>query len=211
MSESKVFLQSFPYGLIVEIGDVVGVCKAPIYEGGKLTSRPFAYVMIVEPDDAARNEILRTVRAPNCAVDVARNEDEAVAKALQHRPQLIIVKQRDPLYLDNLHPHYSSIASRICRRARLSRAVRLLTHSDSTITMKMGAEMISDSNQSLIVRLVYKSQLWRKEWYSYCARDLASEFLSNNIPFWLGRTHTPQYPKISPCKPFVRNSRITLN
>jgi hypothetical protein len=109
MSESKVFLQSFPYGLIVEIGDVLDVRTAPIYAGGKLTSRPFAYVMIVE-SDAARNE-----------------------------------------------------------------------------------------------------QLWRNEWYSYCARDLASEFLTNNLPFWLGRTHTPLYPKISPCKPFVPTSRMTIN
>ena len=52
--------------------------------------------MIVEPDDAVREAILRTVTAPNCAVDVARDEDEAIAKAVQHRPQLIIVKQHEP-------------------------------------------------------------------------------------------------------------------
>jgi CheY-like chemotaxis protein len=72
------------------------------------TARPFAYVIVVEADDAVRDLILQTVRAPNCAVDVARDEDEAVAKALQHRPRLIIVKQHSPLHVDQLHPQLSA-------------------------------------------------------------------------------------------------------
>src|SRR5262245_24391387 len=100
------------------------------------TSQPFAYVLIVEAKDALRALILQKVRAPNCAVDVARDEDEAVAKALQRRPQLIIVKQHTPLHLDELQPPSISTASRICRRARLSRAVRLVTHSDAAITLR---------------------------------------------------------------------------
>src|SRR5262249_26777600 len=100
------------------------------------TAQLFAYVLIVEADDTMRDRILQNVRAPNCAVDEARHEDEAVAKALQHRPRLIIVKQHDPLHLDELHPPAVSIASRICLRARLSRAVRLVTHTDAAITLR---------------------------------------------------------------------------
>ena len=54
------------------------------------TAQPFAYIIIVEADDAVRDLIQKTVRAPNCVVDLARDEDEAVAKALQRR--LYIVK-----------------------------------------------------------------------------------------------------------------------
>src|SRR5215470_18851203 len=42
-----------------------------------------AYITVVEADDAVRDLIQKTVRAPNCVVDLARDEDEAVAKALQ--------------------------------------------------------------------------------------------------------------------------------
>ena len=51
-----------------------------------LRMNPFAYIMIVEADDAVRDLIHKTVRAPNNTVGLARDEDEAVAKALQRRP-----------------------------------------------------------------------------------------------------------------------------
>jgi CheY-like chemotaxis protein len=211
----------------------------------KQDPQPFAYVMIIEPDDTVRDSILRTVEAPNCAVDVARDEDEAVMKALQHRPQLIIVKQHEPLYVDALQPPSVSIASQICRRARLSRAVRLVTHSDTAITFKLREDTqfcaasnsatfkdavltfkeitehhfmktLSVPNQCVIVRPIFKTQLWRKEWYSYCPHDIASKFLSDHLPFWLG--HKQPYPLDIPYvifpgsyKPFVRSDIITLN
>ena len=99
-------------------------------------AQPFAYVLVVEPDDVVRARVLQIVHAPNCTVDTARDEDEAVAKALQYRPQLIIVKQHSPIQVDELHPPSVSIASRICRRAQLNRSVRLVTHSDSAITLQ---------------------------------------------------------------------------
>jgi hypothetical protein len=213
----------------------------------KLTPQPFAYVLIVEPDDAVRDSILHTVEEPNCAVDVARGEDEAVMKALQHRPQLIIVKQHEPLYVDLLQPPSVSIASRICCRARLSRAVRLVTHTDAAITFNepaklRGLKIFSDykyiyiavgktggefhcrgphadyePGQCIIVRPKFETQLWRKEWYSYCAHDMALKFLSDHLPFWLGRTRTPPYSiaysniDIGLFKPWVRSDTINLN
>jgi hypothetical protein len=165
----------------------------------KQDSQPFAYIMIVEPDDAVRDSILRTVEAPNCAVDVARDVDEAVMKASQHRPQLIIVKQHDPLYVDALQPPSVSIASQICRRARLSRAVRLVTHSDASITIKCRnrlplPETFSQPNQCIIVRPLFKTQLWRKEWYSYSAHDMVLRLVSDYLPFWLGnKQHLPAH------------------
>jgi hypothetical protein len=176
------------------------------------TAQPFAYVLIVEADDAMRDLILQTVRAPNCAVDVARDEDEAVTKAVQHRPRLIIVKQHSPLHLDELQPPPVSIASRICRRARLSRAVRLVTHSDAAITLRWhiwpSARTFSDNrctiervpmgrqrfarrkvtfsdNHCISARPVFESQQWRKEWYSYSTCDVALKFLSGHLRFWL--------------------------
>src|ERR1051326_2227384 len=135
-----------------------------------LTPQPFAYILIVEADDVVRDLILQSVQAPYCAVDVARDEDEAVAKALQHRPQLVIVKQHSPLQVDELHPPTASIASRICRRARLSRSVRLVTHSDAAITLRWHkwpvVRTFSDSH-CIIARPVFETQRWRKEWYSY--------------------------------------------
>jgi CheY-like chemotaxis protein len=211
----------------------------------KPTPHTFAYVLIVEPDDAVRDSILRTVEAPNCAVDVARDEDEAVMKASQHRPQLIIVKQHEPLYLDAFQPPSVSIASSICRRARLSRAVRLVAHSDAAITFKLRDDMqfcatfnsatLSDAaltfkeitkhhfmqtvslpHQCVIVRPVFKTQLWRKEWYSYCTRDFALKFLSDHLPFWL--SHKQPRPSDIPYvifpgsyKPWVRSDTINLN
>jgi hypothetical protein len=176
------------------------------------TAQPFAYVLIVEADDTMRDLILQKVRAPNCAVDVARDEDEAVAKAVQHRPQLIIVKQHSPLHLDELQPPPVSIASRICRRAGLSRAMRLVTHSDASITLRWriwpSAKTFSNNhctiewmprghrrfatrkvafsdNHCIIARPVFESQQWRKEWYSYSACDADLKFLSSHLRFWL--------------------------
>jgi hypothetical protein len=209
----------------------------------KLATRPFAYVMIVEPDDAARDSILQTVEAPNCAVDVARDEDEAVMKAIQHRPQLIIVKQHESLYIDAFQPPPVSIASRICRRARLSRAVRLVTHSDFAITFKLREDMhyratlnkatkitnkemtnhhsvkiFSVPNQCVIVRPLFKTQLWRKEWYSFCPHDIALNFLSNHLPFWLGRKQPSPlnipyviFPESYKSKMWVRIGNLYLN
>ncbi|MCI0390746.1 MAG: hypothetical protein MOB07_18520 [Acidobacteria bacterium] len=153
------------------------------------TAQQFAYILIVEADDAERDLILQTVRAPNCTVDVARDEDEAVAKALQHRPQLIIVKQHSPLHVDEIHQPAVSIAGRICWRARLSRAVRLVTHSDAAITLRWhkwpSVRTFSDRH-CIIARPVFDTQQWRKEWYTYSTSDMSLEFLSTHLRFWLG-------------------------
>jgi CheY-like chemotaxis protein len=213
MSENKSTPQPFAYCIIVAADD--GVCASIhgstyLFESAR-TPQPDAYVMIVEPDDAVRDSLRRTVSAPNCAVDIARDEDEAVAKALQHRPQLIIVKQHAPLSLDLLQPPSASVASRICRRARLSRAVRLVTHSDAAITFKAKTKTFSESVQRIIVRPAFRSQPWRKEWYSYCAHDMASEFLSSFIPFWLGRTKISPYLDLTGFRQFVRPECINPN
>ena len=158
--------------------------------GSNRTAQPFAYILIVEDDDALRHRILQTVRVPNCAVDLARDEDEAVAKSIQHRPQLIIVKQHAPLHVDELHPPAVNIASRICRRAHLSRAVRLVTHSDAAITLRWhnwpSARTFSDGHCSIIARPVFDTQQWRKEWYAYSTSSVAVKFLSLHLRFWLG-------------------------
>ncbi len=217
MSESKRTLHPFAYGTIVEDDNGVNFSirmGRPIFES-KLTTQSFAYVLIVEPNDTVREAVLQTVAAPNYAVDVARDEDKAVAKAVQHRPQLIIIKQHEPFDVLTLKRPSSSIASRICQRARLSRATRLVTHSDAAIAFKTKTKTLSIPAQFIIVKLVYKSQPWRKEWYSNCANDLTSEFLSDLLPFWLGRTPTkfnpfPE-PNYSNFKPFARYDITTLN
>jgi len=153
------------------------------------TAQPFAYILIVEPDDAMRDLIQKTVHAPNCEVDLARDEDEAVAKASQRRPQLIIVKEHSPLHVDELHPPSVSVASRICRRARLSRSVRVVTHSDASITLRWRywpAARTFPGNLCVIARPVFGAQQWRKEWYSYSNGDVTPEFLSKHLQFWLG-------------------------
>ena len=215
MSENKLTIHPYAYGTIIE--DENGVSFSirmgyPIFKT-RLITQSFAYVMIVEPDDAVREDILRTVTAPNCAVDVARNEDEAVAKAAQHRPQLIIVKQHEPFDLLSLKRPSSSIASRICRRAQLNRAVRLVTHSDTEIAFKGKTKRITLPAQFIIVKLEFKSQPWRKEWYSNCANDLTVKFLSDHLPFWLGRIKSPPFPEpnYGNFKTFVRSDRINLN
>jgi CheY-like chemotaxis protein len=154
-----------------------------------LTAQPFAYILIVEADDAVRDLIQKTVRAPSCVVDLARDEDEAVAKALQRHPQLIIVKEHSPLHVDELHPPSVSVASRICRRARLGRSVRVVTHSDASITLRWRnwpSTRTFPDNLCIIARPVFDAQQWRKEWYSYSSRDLTPEFLSKHLQFWLG-------------------------
>ena len=154
--------------------------------------RHLAYILIVEEDAALHDFILHTVRKSNYAADVARDEDEAVAKSLQHHPQLIIVKQHIPLTVDELHPPGVSIASRICRRARLNRTVRLVTHSDAAIALRWhnwpSVKTFSDSSFSIIARPVFDTQPWRKEWYSYSSSDVAVKFLSKHMQFWLGAT-----------------------
>src|SRR5262245_38463670 len=165
------------------------------------TPQPFAYVMIVEPDDTTRDFILRTFEEPNCAIDVACDEDEAVRKALQHRPQLIIVKHHEELDLDSSQPSQLptvSIASRICRRARLRRSVRLVTHTDGGINFHLqyrqrGLQAVwlrkyTEPYKCGLLRPLFKTQLWRKEWFAYCTHDQALKFLYDHLPFWLGRT-----------------------
>src|SRR5262249_122476 len=148
-----------------------------------------------------RKSALRTIAAPNCAVDVARDEDEAVHKALQHRPQLIIVKLHQPLEVDPWNPPSTGLVARICRRARLTRAVRLVTHSDvaitvvqkqsttnldpaeATVSMSRMMNTFSDPQQLVLMRPKFKSQEWRKEWYLYCSQEKL-ELLSDHLPFW---------------------------
>ena len=203
------------------------------------TAQSVAYVLIVEADDAMRDLILQKVRAPNCAVDVARDEDEAVAKAVQRRPQLIIVKQHAPLHLDELQPPAVSIASRICRRARLSRAVRLVTHSDTAITLRwrawpsartfsdyycavewtpMGRQQFPKRKVTFFdchcisARPVFETQPWRKEWYAYSARDVALSFLSHHLRFWLDTPQpAPSLYFIRPTLTLAQLDRIRLD
>src|SRR5262245_61858841 len=112
-------------------------------------TEPFAYILIVEGDDALRQSIPRSIGIPNCAVDVARDEDEAVYKALQHRPQLIIVSRHEPIEIDPLNPPRISVASKICRRARLFRSVRLVTHSDVSVSVPVPKVYMKVSNDEL--------------------------------------------------------------
>jgi hypothetical protein len=173
-------------------------------------------------------------------VEVARDEDEAVAIAVERHPRLIIVKQHSPLYLDELQPPPVSIASRICRRARLSRAVRLVTHSDAAITLRWHIwpsartfsnnhcaiewtpkdrqrsatrKVIFSDNHCISARPVFESQQWRKEWYSYSACDIALKFLSEHLRFWLDAP--PLAPSLYLIRPVLAASkpidRIELN
>src|SRR5215510_2687784 len=99
----------------------------------------FAYILVVESDETLRHSIPRSNAIQNCAIDVARDEDEAVYKALQHRPQLIIVKRHEPLNINVWSPPQPSTASLICRRAHLTTAVRLVTHSDVAVTAHLAS------------------------------------------------------------------------
>src|SRR5262245_49702067 len=168
MSENKLITHPYAYGTIVEDDNGVSFSIRmghPIFKT-RLVTQDFAYVIIVEPDDAVQEAILRTITAPNFAVNVARDEDEAVAMAVQHRPQMIIVKQHEPLDLLSLKRPSSSMASRICRRAQLNRAVRIVTHSDAAIAFKGKTKTIALHAQFIIVKLKFKSQPWRNVWYS---------------------------------------------
>jgi len=40
-------------------------------------TEPFAYILIVESDKDLREAALHTIKAPNCAVDVARDSADA--------------------------------------------------------------------------------------------------------------------------------------
>jgi hypothetical protein len=182
-------------------------------------SESLAYILIVESDEALRHPIPRSISVPNCAVDVARDEDEAVHKALQHRPRLIIVKRHDPIEIDPMNPPIFSGASRICRRARLPRSVRLVTHSDVSVMGPATKAYLKNSNGKLrevadsfateespailtprffLLRPMYKDQNWRKEWFLYCSPAKTIEVLSQLIPFWLGRTSDPLSSSITP-------------
>jgi hypothetical protein len=166
------------------------------------TSRaePFAYILIVDSDKDLRESALNKISVPNCAVDVAMDENEAVHKALQHRPRLIIIKQHEPIEIALWNPLLLSMASQICRRARLNRSVRLVTHSDVAVTVRgvhcntnfdTAESAVILKPQIFLVKPQFKGQDWRKEWYLYCARDKTMEVLSDHIPFWLGRTSYP--------------------
>jgi hypothetical protein len=177
-------------------------------------TQPFAYIIIVEPEDDVRALIQQTVTTPNCAVDVARDEDEAALKAALHRPQLIIVKQHEPISLDWSQPPLVNTASSICCRARLSSKVRLVTHTDSSLAFKDGIpfrKTFSEPDQYLLIRVYFKNQRWRKEWYSYCGRDLALKFLSDQLPLLLGRTKKVPSWIIGPFKPWALSDKINYN
>jgi CheY-like chemotaxis protein len=154
------------------------------------TSRtePFAHILIVDSDKDLRESALNKISVPNCAVDVAMDEDEAVHKAQQHRPQLIIIERHEPLDVNLCAPLRTSAASSICRRAHLTRATRLVTHSDIAITFH-GTVTIACSNPQLpiLVRPEFTGQDWRKEWYLYCGPDSIIKYLSHHIPYLLGR------------------------
>jgi len=113
-------------------------------------TEPFAYILIVESDETLRQSIPRSIAIPNCAVDVARDEDDAVYKALQHRPQLIIVSRHEPIEIDPLNPPLFSVASKICRRARLPRSVRIVNHSDVSVTTPALKAYLKDRDGKLV-------------------------------------------------------------
>jgi hypothetical protein len=185
-------------------------------------AEPFAYILIVENDQALREDA-KTITIPNCALDVAQDEEEAVYKALQHRPQLIVVRRHEPLKIDVWNPPQHSVASLICRRAHLTTAVRLVTHSDVAMTIQLGRPFISDNKvptinpslqqridylglnrrlfsnpqQPILVRPKFVRQGWRKEWYLYCSRGQTMEFLSHHIQFLLGWTNGVSSPPFS--------------
>src|SRR5262245_4152691 len=173
----------------------------------------FAHILIVESDKDLRESALHTIKAPNYAVDVARDQDEAIYKALQRRPQLIIVKLHEALDIDPKSPPTASIASLICRRARLSRDIRLMTHSDVAITVRSKVvwyppdlrprwpqsevgQTFSNPEQVILFRPKFKDQPWRKEWYSYSGPQMAFEFLLDHIPNLLACRygHDPRDP-----------------
>jgi hypothetical protein len=148
----------------------------------------FDYILLVEEDEEIRDSALRLIRPPNCAVDVARGAEEAVAKAIQHRPQLIIAKRHESLDIDSQNPPPHSTPSLICRRARLSRKVSLVTHSDVAMTFKgRPSGSYSGPKQLILMKPEFPNQAWRKEWYAYSSPERALTFLSFFIPLWLGR------------------------
>ena|GEM_PF-3204251 len=185
-----------------------------------ICAEPFAYILIVDNEKTLQESAIDTIRIPNCAIDVARDEDEAVQKALQHRPQLIVVKRHEPLNINVWNPPQPSAASRICRRAHLTTAVRLVTHSDVAVTahwalvpdiklphmtpilqqriehMALDRRLFSNPQQPILVRPKFVGQDWRKEWYLYCSRNQMTEFLSHHIPFLLGWNPLPLFPGI---------------
>jgi CheY-like chemotaxis protein len=185
-----------------------------------ICAKQFAYILIVDNDKTFQESAIHSIGVPNCAIDVARDEDEAVHKALQHRPQLIVVKQHEPLNINVWTPPKPSAASLICRRARLTTAVRLVTHSDVAVTahlamipdnkqspmtpilqqriaqLGLDRRLFSNPQQPILVRPKFVGQDWRKEWYLYCSRDQMTEFLSHHIPFLLGWVHLPLFSGI---------------
>jgi hypothetical protein len=198
-------------------------------------TEPFAYILIVESDKDLRESALHTIKAPNCAIDVARDEDEAVDKALQRRPHLIIVKLHEALDIDPQNPPTTSRASLICRRAHLSRAVRLVMHSDVAITIRSrgrfhppnlllpgteskvgktfshpGSEAgrtFSHPEQVILVRPRFAGQVWRREWYCYSGSELVMDLISGHIPYWLGWATYPPYAQTP--EPLLRKWKPT--
>jgi CheY-like chemotaxis protein len=189
-------------------------------------TEPLAYILIVESDKDLRESALHRINVPNCAIDVARDENEAVHKAPQHRPQLIIVKLHEALDIDPQNPPTTSRASLICRRARLSRAVRLVPHSDVAITIRLYlpnsrplsshsevGRTISHPEQVILIKAKFKAQAWRNEWYAYSGSQRGTDFLSDHIPYWLGWMPNRPYPQSpeSLLSPWKRMDETFLN
>jgi len=61
------------------------------------TAQPFAYILIVEANDAARDHIQKTVRAPNCVLEFNRQANRGLE-----------LKQLEEIFTARMPSHFRS-------------------------------------------------------------------------------------------------------
>jgi CheY-like chemotaxis protein len=95
-------------------------------------------ILVVERAEEVRYSVQQLIEAMGFDTVSARDEDEAVELAKQTSPELIIVNQHEPVsvVVGQKNP---SLADRIRVRAGVGSNVKLLTHSDASITISGGS------------------------------------------------------------------------
>ena len=97
--------------------------------------KPTATILVVEDVEKVRDSARQIIEEMGYHAASAGNEDEAVARAKQQCPDLLIVNQHEPVRLEVAHQH-PTVASRVSERAQLSADVLMVTHTDVALTVK---------------------------------------------------------------------------
>jgi CheY-like chemotaxis protein len=131
--------------------------------------KPMATILVVEDVGRVRDSARQLIEEMGYHATSASTENEAVERAKQNCPDLLIVNQHEPVSLDMARQD-STLASRIGERARLRDDVMMVTHTDAALIVKEeGRQAVTYDDRHGLKFFVPRraDPRWRNECFAY--------------------------------------------